>query len=184
MNDREGSAALTTRHPSIHKSWQYISSTNGSRSVGIVPLRTKGHGVFLFIAAKMLLPNNCHRCISTIPSFDVHVTIFWNIGLNLRSVVLCLVLCRMCSEHSDYKEGQSCHNDLHYEQPIWTESTGQSAENIELFFWFLVRKTYRPKYYCNLYSMFYHGNTGQARPGQARQGKARPGQARPGVLYI
>jgi hypothetical protein len=48
INDRRGSAALTTRHTSIHKSWHYISSTSGGRSVGIVRLRTKGHGVCLF----------------------------------------------------------------------------------------------------------------------------------------
>jgi hypothetical protein len=45
INDHRGPAALTTRHPSIHKSWHYISSTSGGRSVGIVPLRTKGYAV-------------------------------------------------------------------------------------------------------------------------------------------
>jgi hypothetical protein len=45
VNDRKGSAALTTRHPSVHKSWHYISSTSGGRSVSIVRLRTKGHWV-------------------------------------------------------------------------------------------------------------------------------------------
>jgi hypothetical protein len=41
---RGGSAALTTRHPSIHKSWHKISPTSGGRSFGIVRLRTKDHG--------------------------------------------------------------------------------------------------------------------------------------------
>jgi hypothetical protein len=50
INDRRGSAALTTRHPSIHKSWHLISSISGSRSVGIVRLRTKGHGVYLYVS--------------------------------------------------------------------------------------------------------------------------------------
>jgi hypothetical protein len=36
------STALTTRHPSIHKSWHYPSTSDG-RSVGIVRMRTKGH---------------------------------------------------------------------------------------------------------------------------------------------
>jgi hypothetical protein len=45
INDRRGSAVLTTRQPSIHKSWHYISPTSGGRSVGIVRSRTKGHGV-------------------------------------------------------------------------------------------------------------------------------------------
>jgi hypothetical protein len=45
-----GTAAMTTRHPSIHKSWHYISPTNGGLSVGAVRLRTKGHGVrFCFV---------------------------------------------------------------------------------------------------------------------------------------
>jgi hypothetical protein len=29
INDRRRSASLPTRHPSIHKSWHYISSTSG-----------------------------------------------------------------------------------------------------------------------------------------------------------
>jgi hypothetical protein len=33
---------VTTRHPSIHKSWHQISPTRGGRSVGIVRLWTKG----------------------------------------------------------------------------------------------------------------------------------------------
>jgi hypothetical protein len=49
INDRVGSAALTTRHPSIHKSWHEILSTSGGRSVGIVRLRNKGHGVCLCV---------------------------------------------------------------------------------------------------------------------------------------
>jgi hypothetical protein len=49
INDRKGSAALTMRHPSIHKSWHYISSTSGGCSVGIVRLRTKSHGVIAAI---------------------------------------------------------------------------------------------------------------------------------------
>jgi hypothetical protein len=53
INDRKGSAALTTRHPSIHKSWHKTSSTSGGRSVGIVRLRTKGHGVCLFVTRLM-----------------------------------------------------------------------------------------------------------------------------------
>jgi hypothetical protein len=56
INDRRGSAALTMRHPSIHKSWHYISSTSGGRSVGIVRLRTKGHGVcFVFAGSQKVL---------------------------------------------------------------------------------------------------------------------------------
>jgi hypothetical protein len=55
INDRGGSAALTTRHPSIHKSWHQISPTSGSCSVGIVHLRTKGHGV-CFVFASMCRP--------------------------------------------------------------------------------------------------------------------------------
>jgi hypothetical protein len=39
---------LTTRHPSIRKRWHYNSLTSGDRSVGVVRLRTKGHGVCLF----------------------------------------------------------------------------------------------------------------------------------------
>jgi hypothetical protein len=46
------SAALTTRHPSVRKIYYQISPTSGGRSVGIVRLRTKGHGVFLFLRFK------------------------------------------------------------------------------------------------------------------------------------
>jgi hypothetical protein len=49
INGRRGSAALTTRHPSIHKSWHKILSASGGRSVSIVLLRTKGHGVYIYI---------------------------------------------------------------------------------------------------------------------------------------
>jgi hypothetical protein len=35
------------RRPSIHKSWHYISSISGGRSVGRVRSGTKGHGVCL-----------------------------------------------------------------------------------------------------------------------------------------
>jgi hypothetical protein len=47
INDRGGSASLTTRHPSIRKSCHYISPISGGRSVGIFRLRTKGHEVCL-----------------------------------------------------------------------------------------------------------------------------------------
>jgi hypothetical protein len=33
----------------IHKSWHWVSSTSGSRSVGIVRSRTRGHGVCVFL---------------------------------------------------------------------------------------------------------------------------------------
>jgi hypothetical protein len=36
INHREGSAVLTTRYPSVRKSWYKISPTSGGRSVGIV----------------------------------------------------------------------------------------------------------------------------------------------------
>jgi hypothetical protein len=49
LNDRLGSAALTTRHPYIHKSWGLISPISGSGSVGILGLRTKDKGVCLFL---------------------------------------------------------------------------------------------------------------------------------------
>jgi hypothetical protein len=45
INDRGGSSALNTRHPSIHKSWHKNSPTRGGRSDGIDRLRTKEHGV-------------------------------------------------------------------------------------------------------------------------------------------
>jgi hypothetical protein len=45
INGREGTAALTTRHPSVRKSWHYNSPTSSGRSVSIVRLRTEGHGV-------------------------------------------------------------------------------------------------------------------------------------------
>jgi hypothetical protein len=49
INGCGGSAALTTRHPSIRKSLYEISLTSGGYSVGIVCLQTKGHRVcFLF----------------------------------------------------------------------------------------------------------------------------------------
>jgi hypothetical protein len=49
INGRGTSAALTTRHLSIHKSWHKNSPTNGGRSVGIFRLWTKSHGVCLFV---------------------------------------------------------------------------------------------------------------------------------------
>jgi hypothetical protein len=49
INDRRGSAALTMRHPSIHESWHYVSSTSGGRSVGLIRLWIKGHGVCLVV---------------------------------------------------------------------------------------------------------------------------------------
>jgi hypothetical protein len=57
INDPEGSAALTTQHSSVHKRWHKISPTNGGRSVGIVRLRTKGHGVCFLITR-----NNGRKC--------------------------------------------------------------------------------------------------------------------------
>jgi hypothetical protein len=57
-DERGGSAALTTRHPSIHKSWYYISSTSGGRSVGVC---------FLFVCGGMRVctgPRFLHPCIS------------------------------------------------------------------------------------------------------------------------
>jgi hypothetical protein len=36
---------LTKRHPSNHKSWHKISPASGGLSVGIVRLRTEGHGL-------------------------------------------------------------------------------------------------------------------------------------------
>jgi hypothetical protein len=45
INDRRGSAALITRHRSIHKSWHLISSTRGGRSVSTLRLRS-----FLFVS--------------------------------------------------------------------------------------------------------------------------------------
>jgi hypothetical protein len=53
INDRKGSAALTTGYPYIRKSWHKISSTSGGRSVGIVRLRAKGHGVVFFMACHL-----------------------------------------------------------------------------------------------------------------------------------
>jgi hypothetical protein len=50
---------MTTRHPSIHKSWHKISSTSGGHSVGIVRLRTKGHGVRLFFLLISILKHSC-----------------------------------------------------------------------------------------------------------------------------
>jgi hypothetical protein len=57
INDSRGSAALTTRHPSIHKSWQYFVDKWRSL-VGIVRLRTKGHGVFFFFVLWLLVTAN------------------------------------------------------------------------------------------------------------------------------
>jgi hypothetical protein len=48
---------LTTQHPSIRASWQYILPTSGGRSVGIVRLWTEGHGVFFYIVL------NLHRAV-------------------------------------------------------------------------------------------------------------------------
>jgi hypothetical protein len=44
INGREGSAALTTRRPSNRKSRHYFDGRDG-RSVGIVRLWTKSHGI-------------------------------------------------------------------------------------------------------------------------------------------
>jgi hypothetical protein len=56
INDRGGSAALTTRHPSIHKSWHQFSPTSGGRSVSIVRLRTKGHRACFFFYFGIYIP--------------------------------------------------------------------------------------------------------------------------------
>jgi hypothetical protein len=57
INDRGRPAALTTRYPSIRKSWHYIPPTIGGRSVGIVRLRTKGHEVcFIYIVTRSGVP--------------------------------------------------------------------------------------------------------------------------------
>jgi hypothetical protein len=45
ITGRGGSAALTRGHPFIRKSWHQISPISAGRSVGIVRLRSKGHGV-------------------------------------------------------------------------------------------------------------------------------------------
>jgi hypothetical protein len=49
LNDRGGSAGLTTRHPSICKSWHQISPIRGGHSFGIVRLLTKGHEFVLLL---------------------------------------------------------------------------------------------------------------------------------------
>jgi hypothetical protein len=55
INYHGGSATLTMRHPSICKSWHTSSLTSGGRSIGIVCLRTKGHGVcFLFVFVQVV----------------------------------------------------------------------------------------------------------------------------------
>jgi hypothetical protein len=56
INDRRGSAAVTTRHTSIRRSWRRILPTSGGRSVGIVRFRIKGHGVRLFVLFATVLP--------------------------------------------------------------------------------------------------------------------------------
>jgi hypothetical protein len=48
INGRGRSASLTTLNPSIRNSWHQISPTIEGRSVGIVRLRTKGHGVCFY----------------------------------------------------------------------------------------------------------------------------------------
>jgi hypothetical protein len=52
----------------IRKSWHYISPTNGGRSVGIVRLRTKGHGVL-----KQL---ECDTDLSTASNIEVRNDIY------------------------------------------------------------------------------------------------------------
>jgi hypothetical protein len=65
---------LPTRHPSIHKSWHYISSTSGGRSVGIVRSRTKGHGVCLFITQGRAIPTaSYHGSLGSI-----HNQVMWH----------------------------------------------------------------------------------------------------------
>jgi hypothetical protein len=54
INGREGSAALTARHPSIHKSSHKISPSDGWL-IGIVRLRTKGNGVCLFVVVVIVV---------------------------------------------------------------------------------------------------------------------------------
>jgi hypothetical protein len=51
-----GRSALTTRHPSIRKSWHLISPTSRGRSVSIVRLRTEGHGVCSTASRRGLAP--------------------------------------------------------------------------------------------------------------------------------
>jgi hypothetical protein len=54
-----GSVALTTRHPLFPLKLALTPSTSGGRSVGIVRLRTKGHGVyfsFKFVKLLFLCP--------------------------------------------------------------------------------------------------------------------------------
>jgi hypothetical protein len=46
---RRGSAALTTRHPSIRKKFAVTSPTNGGRSVGIVRSRTQATEFVLYM---------------------------------------------------------------------------------------------------------------------------------------
>jgi hypothetical protein len=48
INSHGGTAALTTLHPSVHKSWYQNSATSGGRSISILRLRTESHrGFFL-----------------------------------------------------------------------------------------------------------------------------------------
>jgi hypothetical protein len=70
INDRRGSAALTTRYPSMSKSWHYISSTSGGRLVGIVSLRTKVHAVFVFFRSMLRL-----LVTANVPSSPIPVTL-------------------------------------------------------------------------------------------------------------
>jgi hypothetical protein len=52
---RRGSAALTTRHPSVHKKLALTSPTSGGRSVGAVRSRTKAAELLLYVKAKLSL---------------------------------------------------------------------------------------------------------------------------------
>jgi hypothetical protein len=97
INGHGGSAALTTWHRSICKSWHQITPTIGRCSVGIVCLWNKGHGVCFWngnwcstgSGYAILIPNFLRvRCLyHTFVSYrsDQH----WRAGHHLQDPTLC-----------------------------------------------------------------------------------------------
>jgi hypothetical protein len=79
----------------MHKSWHWISSTSGGRSVGIVRSRTKGHGVFFFFLL-------CRCRVQKAVRFPPNI---WSGGISstsqYRGLCLCMVtqIWGVCSLH-------------------------------------------------------------------------------------
>jgi hypothetical protein len=116
------------RHPSIHKSWHYISSTSGGRSVGIVRLQTKGHRVFLCPCGDT---RNKHHWILVSAICNTSIAIRWFIivyeSLNNVHVHVSISCGSLHCVHVRSVTPSEVHGLLHLQGQFWTRNWRQNV---------------------------------------------------------